>query len=256
MTDKKSKIANLIYSILLGTLVCVIGLFLILFCISIFRSGDKPFTRETVGAYLSRLAIPSALCLAAIIFSPFFEMIFTEDRPKIRPERELYGVLCFEKKRFTEKTGETLRLDETKKRNTLRAIRIGLSLISFVPALVYIFTPTNFPGDNVTSEVRAAAVFTLVCALVSGVIYLAISRFERKLAESELQRVRELIKSGTAVGKEKNTVKEKRVPTLLAVRVAVLVLGLTLVVLGLLNGGSSDMLGKAINICYECIGLG
>ena len=254
MTDKKSGIANLIYSILLGTLICVIGLFLILFCISIFRSGDKPFTRETVGTYLSRLAITSALCLAAIIFSPFFEMIFTQNAPKTRPERELYGVLRFEKKRLAEKTGETVRFDETKKRTVLQGIRIGLSLISFVPTLVYIFTPTNFSGENVTSEVRAAVIFTFVCALVSGVIYLAISYFERKLAEAELVKVRELIKSGVAL--EKKVEDKKRVKTLFAVRIAVFVLGLTLLVLGLINGGSSDELGKAINICYECIGLG
>ncbi|MBE6586468.1 MAG: thioredoxin [Ruminococcaceae bacterium] len=41
-----------------------------------------------------------------------------------------------------------------------------------------------------------------------------------------------------------------------AVRGVILVVGLAFVVLGVLNGGMADVLGKAIRICTECIGLG
>ena len=40
------------------------------------------------------------------------------------------------------------------------------------------------------------------------------------------------------------------------VRCAVAVIGVAFVVLGVLNGGMEDVLGKAIRICTECIGLG
>ena len=43
---------------------------------------------------------------------------------------------------------------------------------------------------------------------------------------------------------------------LLAARLAVLAAAIVLIVLGVLNGGMADVLGKAINICTECIGLG
>ena len=39
-------------------------------------------------------------------------------------------------------------------------------------------------------------------------------------------------------------------------RLAVLSLGVLFIILGLINGGSRDVLVKAINICTECIGLG
>ena len=37
---------------------------------------------------------------------------------------------------------------------------------------------------------------------------------------------------------------------------ALVVLGVTLVVLGILNGGMRDVFVKAVRICSECIGLG
>ncbi|MBO5295059.1 MAG: thioredoxin [Clostridia bacterium] len=40
------------------------------------------------------------------------------------------------------------------------------------------------------------------------------------------------------------------------VRLVILAVAVTLIVLGILNGGMRDVLGKAIKICTECIGLG
>lgn len=39
-------------------------------------------------------------------------------------------------------------------------------------------------------------------------------------------------------------------------RIAILCLGVLFIILGVMNGGSRDVLVKAINICTECIGLG
>ena len=41
-----------------------------------------------------------------------------------------------------------------------------------------------------------------------------------------------------------------------AARIAILCLGVLFIILGVMNGGSRDVLVKAINICTECIGLG
>ena len=56
-----------------------------------------------------------------------------------------------------------------------------------------------------------------------------------------------------------SAVKKRRVHTdksIFVARLAVLVLGILFIVLGVMNGGSRDVLVKAINICTECIGLG
>jgi hypothetical protein len=40
------------------------------------------------------------------------------------------------------------------------------------------------------------------------------------------------------------------------VRAVILAVGILFVVLGVINGGMADVLGKAVRICTECIGLG
>lgn len=50
--------------------------------------------------------------------------------------------------------------------------------------------------------------------------------------------------------------REQGGKTVLAARIAILCLGVLFIVLGVMNGGSRDVLIKAINICTECIGLG
>jgi hypothetical protein len=43
---------------------------------------------------------------------------------------------------------------------------------------------------------------------------------------------------------------------LLISRLAILTIALVFVGVGILNGGMADVLGKAVRICTECIGLG
>ena len=42
----------------------------------------------------------------------------------------------------------------------------------------------------------------------------------------------------------------------IGLRAGVAAIGITFVIIGIFNGGMTDMLGKAINICTQCIGLG
>ncbi len=40
------------------------------------------------------------------------------------------------------------------------------------------------------------------------------------------------------------------------IRAVVIVVAISLIVVGVLNGGFKDTFNKAIHICYECIGIG
>ena len=50
--------------------------------------------------------------------------------------------------------------------------------------------------------------------------------------------------------------REQNAKAVRIARLAILCLGVLFIVLGVMNGGSRDVLIKAINICTECIGLG
>jgi hypothetical protein len=48
----------------------------------------------------------------------------------------------------------------------------------------------------------------------------------------------------------------KKVDYLLIAKIGISICAVALVILGVFNGGMADVLGKAIKICTECIGLG
>ena len=50
--------------------------------------------------------------------------------------------------------------------------------------------------------------------------------------------------------------REQNAKAVTIARIAILCLGAVFIILGVMNGGSRDVLIKAINICTECIGLG
>ena len=235
-------------------MICAIAFFLILFCVSIFRTGEKPFTREVIGEYLSRLAIPSAVCLAALLFAPIFECIFPQKKIKLRADRDVFCKVRREKKKLADRKINYLKdVSEARERFVLRTVCAALCTLSFVPAAVYVLLPASFSGENTSREVLRAAAIVFACALVSATVFFAFSFFDRKKSEALLKVLRSMSKKDTGVEPAKTA---RRFNFVLLIRLAVFLLGVALVVLGVMNGGNRDVLGKAINICYECIGLG
>ena len=51
-------------------------------------------------------------------------------------------------------------------------------------------------------------------------------------------------------------IDEKQEIITLAVRGVVLAAAITFIIIGITNGGMTDVLAKAVKICTECIGLG
>ena len=56
-----------IYSILLGVVIVIAGLCLMAACVSIYNSGDQPYSHESVALAFSKIAIPVLACVAMII---------------------------------------------------------------------------------------------------------------------------------------------------------------------------------------------
>ena len=57
--------------------------------------------------------------------------------------------------------------------------------------------------------------------------------------------------------KEESYINEKKKNyKIFVVRILLIATSLGLIIHGIINGGASDVLQKAINICTECIGLG
>ncbi len=70
MREKTKNTIHIIYSIVLSIMLAVAGICLMVACVGIYNSGDRPFTPESVATVFSGIAIPVYICLA-LLFGGF-----------------------------------------------------------------------------------------------------------------------------------------------------------------------------------------
>lgn len=69
-----------IYSILLGIVIVIAGLCLMAGCLSIYNSGDQPYSREIVAEVFSKIAIPIYLCLIMVILGFVLSLLLSPEK--------------------------------------------------------------------------------------------------------------------------------------------------------------------------------
>ncbi len=87
MTPEKWKLLHRICSIVTAVLLVVLAACLVISCILVYYSGDRPFTPEIVGKVFQHLAIPGVLLLISVLLGLFLPI--REER--IKPIREKSG---------------------------------------------------------------------------------------------------------------------------------------------------------------------
>ena len=134
---------------------------------------------------------------------------------------------------------------DDKKRTVIRIANGAIILLCTIVFLVYALNIGNFKHDPMHPEVMTDSVIRAMWVMIPC---LALS-FASALA------------SGILLGTKGKKQSEKDALELCErdvkwVRIGVITVGIALVIIGLVTGGTADVLGKAINICTECIGLG
>ena len=264
---KKEKI-QLIYAIVIGVLVVAMGLAFICVAADIYYSNRDTgviFTQEIVVQRLRILAIPFGILIVAIAAGVVFPLYdvrasFTSENTARLLERKLPSGGADEEYNAA--------LVEYNKLNKLRIVLwsvVGAVLLGCtIATLCYMLNTANFLSADITAEIFALVKYVLPWIIVSFVSLIVATILSNIIAKKRVQAIRTLIKHGngeTATPQELQFIASARKIlsnniTLWVVRGVVFVVGVTFVILGILNGGARDVLIKAINICTECIGLG
>ena len=137
--------------------------------------------------------------------------------------------------------------------------------------IAYLANAENFLANNVTDEVKEMTFSFLPYLVGCFLCALGITIYEGISVKKETELVKSLFKESVAAGYKKGEdlpkskwqrFKEKvdeffsRKKVLLVTRACVFALCVAFIIVGIVNGGLEDVLGKAIRICQECIGLG
>lgn len=265
---KQEKI-RLIYSVFLSLFIVAIGVTLIAVCADIYYSGkgtDVIYSREIVGEKLSLLSIPLVMLIAAVIAGAVFPLVSKKpalDRREASLKKLSARIPADGGEEYKKAENDFNRINKIRLYIWLGALFIVLA--SAISCLVYLCITANFKGEDIYAEILKLVSIFLPLTLVSIAACAGVSVYNGVLVEKQLKAAKAMIVNGNKETKEPSELSKKAEAvkavasskiTLLVVRCALLVFAVTFILLGIFNGGADDVLGKAVNICTECIGLG
>ena len=249
---------------ILPALIILTGaLYILASLIIFFGGGEKPYSRESVGAQLIWLSVPSAITVIATVVTGIKSLLEErrEAMVKLDTTERAYRLV----KRltlgasFSEEAKEKFEY-ERKIRRDIILISLGATAVVSLISAILILNPNKYTIENLNGDI-VSSVFIALPAVVVG---FGSAIFAKQVCLASLSRETAVIKEEMKTMGERPKAEPKphftetayyRVITV-AVRASVTALALVFIVLGIMNGGMADVINKAVKICTECIGLG
>lgn len=249
-----------IYSVLLSIVIIVAGICLMAGCLSIYNSGDHPYSREVVASTFSGIAFPVYTCLAMTILSFVLELIFPSE--KKRPQIEKAYNLILERLHKTRDLNscdkqiveQITSLRKGRKQKVL--IRTIVILITSIAFLIYALNFSNYDYADINGSMIKAMIILIPCLLVAFAYALFTALSNARSIEKEIELMQQLPAINNASKDADKAESDAEDVKIRNTRFALLAVAVFFIVFGFFTGGTADVLAKAINICTECIGLG
>ena len=262
MSQETAKKIRLIIGAALSALLIISGILLIISCVNIYNLGDRPFTPENISDAFNNIRIPLFITVGAMVIGGIIEMLLPREEIKHRSSPDKRASLARMENRVDYKNCDpilTYRIKTAKKlEKTVRRVATILCAISFAFIAYFILNPSNY-ADDYTGSVITIMLFVLPwLVLLAGIIF-AYYYVDDMLLSSRVKCVKEALASED--GNKSPSPEEKKdckchKKQVILTRIIVLVIALGLLTVGIFGNGMNDVLDKAINICFECIGLG
>lgn len=263
MSQKTRKTVRLIYGTCLSVLIIVSAVLLILSCCNIYIEGNG-FTREIVASNFKKIAIPVyAMLVTLVIGIILFIALPVEKNGK--GKQKINNRMVYERMKYKADVSkcDAELASKIKKERRIRFISFlvctVLCVAASVPALIRILDTNNYDTYKINESIIPAA----ITAIVWGVIAFVLCSVLVIITNASLKREIALIKQAMvarvpAVEIPKTALEKSKRKNIVmwSIKGGIALVAVVLIVLGVLNGGMADVLGKAIRICTECIGLG
>ena len=127
-----------------------------------------------------------------------------------------------------------------------------------VPVLLYCINGDHFANGDLEQEFRALVTHILPWIAVGfcALICTAFLREKSVLLETEAAKEQQKAEKAAGVTAPEKAPGKSSENLLRILRIAVLCAAVCLIIAGIFNGSAKDVLGKAVKICTECVGLG
>ncbi len=258
---------RLSYGFFVGVFTIIVGILFICLCADIYYT--EGFSREAASERLGLLLVPMILWVVSIVLGALLsELIPTVKTKKVNnmpyKSRQLRKRLL--ENNFFECVEEKRNL---KKIDVVRAvIWLVCAIFGLVTSIIFIVKLTDF-GHSTTVDVNSN-ILTMLRVLLPWIILSVVLFIFAIIGECIVSaKENEILKKLCIY---QNTYKQNE-PTVIhnqksvfekysskqgvfVLRLTIIAVAVIFIVLGIINGGASDVLIKAVNICTECIGLG
>lgn len=250
-TAQAVRIFRVIYSLS----IIISAICLMCACVSIYHSGDSPYSRAAVAAAFSRISVVVYCCLALTLINLILTLVLPQGQEKPRRTQDLQATLDRLHSSRDLSADEAISHQINNQRRIRKKYRLGcfavLSVLS-IAFLIYALDGSHFHDSDINGSMVKAMYRLIPCLILAFTAALVTAKQCQKHTEMEIELLKQLPKAEVSL--ENAKVACERRTTIL--RLCFFVFGIGLVILGASTGGIADVLAKAINICTECIGLG
>lgn len=247
----------------IATTVCAIltAILFIVCCAHLyFTGGDTPYSRERVGEYLLVTAAPSIITILLVIGGFIYSAVSGKGKDETTPRTKIEQLEGFSKRydlsSFDEKTKDEI-LRQRKNREIFKYVARSFSAAVFVLVLVYMCFFARFTAESINKDIITALAFALPMSALGLGIHVPRLYVAESSASKELDLMKAYIKENNVTRAEAGDVAvQKKVDYAVIVRCVLILASVAFIILGITNGGMKSTLGKAVQICLECIGIG
>ena len=256
-----------ILSVATAVAIVITAIALAVACIHLYKTGGSdPYTRERAGEYLTVLLPFTLTCLALVVALGVVSVIFgVEDKKRANKISAVTMLKITKSKLGSTEISEGARAasqKEQKMRKVWFSILAAAVLLLSAAVLIFALADTNsYTIENCTDKAAYVAIIASVAFVLAG----ALAYVCMTLADASYKRELEIMRAelaaaktaGKAIAEDSDADLEKRCGHYVYIlRGAILVAAVVFIILGITNGSMNDVLGKAVQICTECIGLG
>lgn len=253
---KASKVLNKIFLLSTSFHTALMGTVFIIQVLRIYFFNDKTFNREICGQYILEI-LPVLIIWVLLIIGSFIYFNITNFKYK-----NISKISNVTKKENLERIcpeimdeGIKTQLDKIKNDNDVALITvIIIVIISCIMGLCYLLNIKHFnPDGDLFDQAAKMSLHLMPWVIISFVSFILYAFHLERTSHKACTILIEVIKTNGKVKKEE--LKQNNIVKYIA-QGAIVCIALVLIIMGINNGETQDVLQKAVNICTECIGLG
>ncbi len=264
-----------VYGVFFAVFTLLVGGLFIAQVWSIYRSAPtSPYTVESISKHFKQIAIPVWLWVAGLAVNIALAIVYPEKQARIkatvderRSMQRAKEKIPTEGEFFAQASAISKR--STRARTVATWLTVAFMTVAAAFSLLTLFDVFYLPvitreffaaGNGLVDKITQTAILSVAVLAVTSVACVWIARSYKREQKEYLAILVESKRAGVT-GKKEATKEEKsskgwKSSTIFYARIAIATVGVTLIVIGVCNGGMRDVLQKAINICTQCIGLG